>query len=343
MNRRNFFKLTCAGAVLAGAPLAGRAAATNKPPIPGALGMLYDSTLCVGCQACVSKCQQVNELAYNPESQIYAGGSATWSNNDKLSPYTNNIIQVWSSGDGQNKDQLDNGYAYIKKQCMHCVDPNCVTVCPVSALKKDAKTGVVHYDASICTGCRYCMVACPFDVPKFDYENPLGRIHKCELCNQKGLERLDKGGLPGCVEVCPTGAVIFGTRENLLSEAKRRLALKSGSDYHYPRQTLDADDTYLHAVPHYDNYVYGEKEGGGTQVLVLAGVPYQKLMLPKLDELSTGERSEHVQHTIYKGMILPLAVLAGLSVLVYRNTRNDRKTDEKHDDDSHKENDHDDA
>ncbi len=86
--------------------------------------------------------------------------------------------------------------------------------------EKDPKTGIVHYDKDVCTGCRYCMVACPYNVPKYDYNNPFGALHKCELCNQKGVERLDKGGLPGCVEVCPAGAVIFGTREELMAEAK---------------------------------------------------------------------------------------------------------------------------
>ncbi|MEN1799471.1 hypothetical protein AAIH29_30455, partial [Pseudomonas aeruginosa] len=108
-----------------------------------------------------------------------------------------------------------------------------------------------------------------------------GALHKCELCNQKGVERLDKGGLPGCVEVCPAGAVIFGTREELMAEAKKRLALKPGSEYHYPRQTLKSGDTYLHTVPKYYPHLYGEKEGGGTQVLVLTGVPYENLDLPK--------------------------------------------------------------
>lgn len=134
MNRRDFIKAASGGALLLGAaPSVSHAAAENRPPIPGSLGMLYDSTLCVGCQACVTKCQDINFPARNPE------GEQTWSNNDKLSPYTNNIIQVWRSGTGVNKDQEENGYAYIKKQCMHCVDPNCVSVCPVSALKKIRK------------------------------------------------------------------------------------------------------------------------------------------------------------------------------------------------------------
>ncbi|CAI8785935.1 MULTISPECIES: hydrogenase 2 operon protein HybA [Kosakonia] len=323
MNRRDFLKVASGGALLVGGSSASFAAAQNRPPIPGSLGMLYDSTLCVGCQACVTRCQEINTPRRNPQ------GEQTWSNNDKLSPYTNNIIQVWHSGSGENKDQLRDGYAYIKKQCMHCVDANCVSVCPVQALKKDTKTGIVHYDASVCTGCRYCMVACPFDVPKYDYNNPFGALHKCELCNQKDVARLDNGELPGCVEVCPAGAVIFGTREELLAEAKKRLAMKPGSEYRYPRQTLNANDTYVHNVPSYYPHLYGEKEGGGTQVLVLTGVPYQELGLPELDELATGARSEHVQHTVYKGMMLPLAVLVGLTALVRRNTR------DKHDGGDH--------
>ncbi|WP_437890566.1 hydrogenase 2 operon protein HybA [Phytobacter sp. V91] len=317
MNRRNFLKAASGGALLAGSAFPVSAAVHNRPPIEGALGMLYDSTLCIGCQACVTRCQDINFPARNPQ------GEKTWSNNSKLTPYTNNVIQVWRSGNAQHKDQLTDGYAYIKKQCMHCVDPNCVSVCPVSALRKDAKTGIVHYNPDVCTGCRYCMVACPYNVPKYDYNNPFGALHKCELCNQAGVERLNKGGLPGCVEVCPTGAVIFGTRERLLEEAKKRLALTPGSEYGYPRQSFDARDPNLREVPRYHPHLYGEHEGGGTQVLVLTGVPCTSLGLPELDDISTGARSENIQHTVYKGMMLPLAVLAGLTALVWRHTRND--------------------
>ncbi|VFS33153.1 hydrogenase-2 small subunit [Salmonella enterica subsp. enterica serovar Typhimurium] len=260
MNRRDFIKAASGGGIAVGRARRLSAMRLQKTVRRFQVRWVCCMTpLCAWAVRPASQSVRISTFpARNPE------GEQTWSNNDKLSPYTNNIIQVWRSGTGVNKDQEENGYAYIKKQCMHCVDPNCVSVCPVSALKKDPKTGIVHYDKDVCTGCRYCMVACPYNVPKYDYNNPFGALHKCELCNQKGVERLDKGGLPGCVEVCPAGAVIFGTREELMAEAKKRLALKPGSEYHYPRQTLKTDDTYLHTVPKYYPHLYGEKEGGGT-------------------------------------------------------------------------------
>lgn len=321
MDRRKFLQASLLGGVAMGLPSAqanGKISEKSTAPREGALGMLYDSTLCVGCQACVAECQQINSTPVNPQ------GEQTWSNNDKLTPFTRNIIQVWSNGDGTQKDQTENGYAYVKKQCMHCVDPNCVAVCPVQALTKDPVTGIVGYDPDICTGCRYCMVGCPFDVPKYDYDNPFGAISKCELCNQKGVERINKGELPGCCHVCPTGAIIFGTREELLAEAKRRLSLLRGTDYHYPRQYVNSKDTHLAKVPQYQYHIYGEHEGGGTQVLVLSGVPYTNLGLPQLEKEATGSRAAHLQHFLYRGMALPLVALAGLTFMTYKNMHGDK-------------------
>ncbi len=305
MERRQFLKLAAVSSVAAGASSTAQAR-PNHPPLPDAVGMLYDSTLCVGCQACVFRCQEINadELNENPQNKEF-------SVNDKLSVYSHNVIQIWESGNGKNKDKTDNGYAYIKRQCMHCVDPGCVSACPVSAMTKNAKTGIVEYNVSVCTGCRYCMVACPYNVPQYEYNDVFGRIQKCQLCNQKGVEILDKGGIPGCAEVCPTGAVLYGTREALLAEAKKRLSAQPNDTYLYPRLTLDSNDHHQGRVPVYEQHIYGEHEGGGTQVLVLSGVPSEKLGLPQLEERSLAARSETTQHTLYKGMILPLALLGG--------------------------------
>ncbi|MGE2165015.1 4Fe-4S dicluster domain-containing protein [Escherichia coli] len=123
---------------------------------------------------------------------------------------------------------------------MHCVDPNCVSVCPVSALKKDPKTALSITTKMCAPAAVTAWSPCPYNVPKYDYNNPFGALHKCELCNQKGVERLDKGGLPGCVEVCPAGAVIFGTREELMAEAKKT----SGAEA-WQRIPLSASDAEI--------------------------------------------------------------------------------------------------
>ena len=328
MNRRHFFKVASGGLLLAGVAPTVRADSLPPTAPPNALGMLFDSTLCVGCQSCVTKCQQINnpgQADYRPQANIE--GNDTSSVNAKLSARTNNIIQIWRSGAGEHKNQLQDGYAFIKKQCMHCLEPNCVAACPVSALQKNATTGIVEYNPDACTGCRYCMVACPFNVPKYDYSDPFGAIHKCELCNQKGVSRLDNGQLPGCTEVCPTGAVIFGTREALLKEAKARVALAPGTLYDYPRQRVGSKDTYSQPAAQYQSSVYGEIEGGGTQVLGLSAIPCSEFGLPALSAESTGMRTEKVQGTLYKGMMLPAAALAGITWLVHRNGKQHEEND----------------
>lgn len=317
MQRRNFFR-TSLGA--AGAALASTAAQArpNLEPAPEAVGMLYDSTLCVGCKACVSKCKEVNGM---PPVALGAQVQSDFALD--LSPKTLNVIKIYRDGDAAQKDRVQNGFAFEKRSCMHCVDPACVSVCPVTSLTRDPLTGIVNYNPDVCIGCRTCMTACPYNVPQYDYDSPLGKIHKCQMCNQKGVERISQGGMTGCAEVCPTGATLFGPRTALIEEAKRRLALKPGDKYHYPRGDVRKPDSFHEAlVPQYQDHVWGEKEAGGTNVLHLAAVPYDKLGMPPLGERSYASISESVQTSLYSYMALPALALGGLTWVVKRNTEN---------------------
>ncbi len=190
-----------------------------------------------------------------------------------------------------NKDQEENGYAYIKKQCMHCVDPNCVSVCPVSALKKIRKPASSTMTKMSAPAAVTVWLPARTTYLSTTTTTRLARFTSVSCVTRKALSVWIKAVCPVCGSFCPAGAVIFGTREELMAEAKNVWPSNQGSEYHYPRQTLKTDDTYLHTVPKYYPHLYGEKEGGGTQVLVLTGVPYEDLDLPKLDDLSTGARS----------------------------------------------------
>ena len=315
MKRRKFFQtsLGAAGAALTSMTVQAR---PNLEPAPQAVGMLYDSTLCVGCKACVSKCKEVNGMPPVPlGDQIHADFAFD------LSPKTLNVIKIYTDGKAALKDREKDGYAFEKRSCMHCVDPGCVSVCPVTSLTRDPLTGIVNYNPDVCIGCRTCMTGCPYNVPQYDYDNALGKIHKCEMCNQKGVERISKGGMTGCAEACPTGATLFGSRAALLEEAKRRLALKPGQVYNYPMGDVRKPASYHEkAVPNYQNHVWGEKEAGGTNVMHLSAVSYDKLGMPPLGERSAASVSEGVQSTVYAYMALPALALGGLGWIVRRNT-----------------------
>ncbi|MES9950006.1 MAG: hydrogenase 2 operon protein HybA [Candidatus Thiodiazotropha sp.] len=322
MKRRDFLKASLGGgAALLGA---GNAEARgNLEPAEEAIGMLYDSTLCIGCKACVSKCKEVNGMPPTP-----LGEETAWDSAYDLSAQTLNVIKVYSDGEGELKDAVENGYAFEKRSCMHCVDPGCVSVCPVTAMRRHPKTGIVTHHPDACIGCRTCMVGCPYNVPQFDYDNPFGEIHKCQMCNQAGVERIDKGQMTGCAEVCPTGATLFGSRKALLEEAKRRMTLKPGEIYNYPRGDVrNPDSHHEKTVPEYRQHVWGEKEAGGTNVLHISSIPFDKLGMPPLQERSYASISETVQHTLYSYMALPAIALAGLTYVVRRNTEDEEGDD----------------
>jgi Fe-S-cluster-containing dehydrogenase component len=326
-NRRDFLKgvLASSGAAAATLAPAPACARDNLVRPPEGLGLLYDSTLCVGCQACVAACKQVNE---NPAE--FRTIDHLWDSPMDTTGHTFNIIKVYSHGTGETKNAEENGFAFMKTSCLHCADPSCVSACPVSAMLKDPVTGIVTYDADACFGCRYCVAACAFGIPKYQYDSPTGRIGKCELCRHRHKD----GHYSACAEVCPTGATLFGRTSDLLVEAKRRLALKPGEYTTMPRGRLPYSDAvaekastwrkepnqqYEVQIGKYLQHVYGETEYGGTQVLKLASVNFEKLGMPNLPAQSSASKSETIQHTLYQGMALPIAMLVGMTYFAKRN------------------------
>jgi len=311
IKRRDFLKAAVSGSAAAALPATTEARGNLEPP-PNAVGMLYDATLCIGCKACMVGCKEANDMPVENADQ-----SPIWDMPTDTSGKTLNIIKLYRNGTAEVKDREIDGFSFVKRHCMHCVDPGCISVCPTTAMRKDPDTGVVTHHPDACIGCRYCVWACPYNIPKWDFEEAFGQIHKCQFCNH----RLVEGKLPACVEHCPTGASLFGTREELLEEAHRRLEMEPGSTYAYPRNTLQDDSRHEAIVPHYIDQVYGESQGGGTQVMVLAGVPFDDLDLPILPERSYASISETIQGTVYKGMVAPLALLGGLMFVTRRTLK----------------------
>jgi len=317
INRRDFLKLTAASGLLLASDVKPGQAATGKDMPPQAVGFLYDATICIGCKSCMFNCKKYNTM---PGGALYTedgrnmfewnGPERIWDAPRDLSGKTLNIIKAYAEGEEQ---------SFVKRHCAHCVDPGCVSACPVSAMQKDAKTGVVSYDADRCIGCRYCQVACPFNVPKFEWEEAFPQIRKCQMCDHRQKE----GGIPACCEFCPTGASIFGPVEELRKEAEMRLRLRPGSEYEFPVGRIGSTATLPTKVSQYNGTAYGMEEVGGTQYLMLAGVPFDKLGLPKLPKKSYASTSSGIQHTLYNKMIAPIVVFGVLAGAAFRSRKSE--------------------
>ena len=339
LNRRAFLKLAAADGAVAVAAMGGTDAAAQdlrraRRSMPqDAVGLLFDATLCIGCRACQAACKQANGMPAEVPEQYAAWNSGIWDSPTDLSGDTLTVIQVYQHGTMDRKDRATDGFAFVKRQCMHCTDASCVSVCPVTAMTQDPETGVVFHHVDRCIGCRYCVLACPFGVPRYEFDDPFGQIQKCQLCAD-----LPDQDIPACADVCPTGATLFGQTEVLQSEARRRLARDAGEIYAFPRGTLTrADDggepvtdRARHEAPiaRYEQQVYGEHLLGGTQCRMLSGVPFELLGLPEdVPDTSYASITEGIQHTLYRYMIAPILLLAGLAFFAYRSARQHRPED----------------
>lgn len=291
-NRRDLLKGLAAAAVTVTVPVSA-SARERRAPLPGAVGLLYDSTKCIGCKTCVVACKEAKGLPADTDG--YGGG--LYDAPDSLNEHTRNIIQLYRDG---------NEFAFVKKQCMHCVDPACVNACMMGALHKDEEKGFVAWQDSRCIGCRYCETACPFNVPKFQWSSRAPKIVKCELCR----ERLADGKQPACVEVCPRQAVIFGKRSDLLEEAHRRIR--------------EHPDVYV-------NKVYGEHDLGGTQALYLSHVDFEKLGFRFQEDEPVPDVQQAIQHGLYKGFAIPIGLFAAVGTLVFRNRRQNESQESRND------------
>jgi formate dehydrogenase iron-sulfur subunit len=189
--------------------------------------LLYDATVCIGCKQCEQACAEKNKLRY--DDSVAA--------DERQSDHKYTVV-------------LTKGDKFMRRLCMNCQEPACASVCPVGALRK-TELGPVTYDENKCMGCRYCMVACPFGVPKYEWGKVLPKVQKCTMC----ADRVAAGKQTACADICPTGATKFGERDELIQEAQQRIRQNPGQ---------------------YVNHIYGLTEVGGTSVLLLSSVPFEE-------------------------------------------------------------------
>jgi formate dehydrogenase beta subunit len=297
LNRRDFFKLAAASTT---ALATGSALANDEAPsidCSQTYGVLVDTVTCIGCRKCEAACNEQNLLS--PQHRASFEDKSVLTTHRRPSPDAFTVVNQFT--DPRNPDR-----AYtMKVQCMHCNDPACVSACIVGALRKD-KQGPVVYDAWKCIGCRYCMVACPFQIPAYEYDNAMDpQVRKCTFCYERITE---EGRLPACVAICPNEALVFGTREDLINAAHSRIQ-------NYPDR--------------YTDHVYGEKEIGGTSWMYLAPADFAVTELPKLGDDPIPHATETIQHGIFKSFVPPLALygLLGLVMHSLRSGDEDKEAD----------------
>jgi formate dehydrogenase iron-sulfur subunit len=287
LSRRDFLKVAAAttAGFLAGGAYPVYASETSAKDT---WGMLIDLTRCTGCDSCALACKESNNL---PHADVVPEALES----DAFT-FVDARQVVTANGATETR--------YVKRQCMHCLNAACVSACPAAAMHTDGE-GPVVYRPNRCLGCRYCQVACPFEVPRFDWDNGLNPvISKCWLC----YDRLQAGQKPACAEACPTGTLRFGRREDLLAQAHAQIASNPGR---------------------YIEQVFGEFEVGGTSMLYLSDVPFEQLGFPtSLPQTAPPEETEKIMSKLPFVIGGVAAVMTGTAVYTHRSPDKSTERDE---------------
>jgi formate dehydrogenase iron-sulfur subunit len=281
VSRRDFFRLGgSAGVALAVAGALEQESVQAASTGENQFGVLIDVSRCIGCRSCENACKTANNLPAETQATAERCLSAR-----RFTFVDKRQMPV---------DNKQTATRFVKRQCMHCLEPACVSVCPVGALQKGAN-GAVIYDDTKCIGCRYCMTACPFDVPRYEWESAAPLIRKCQFCKTRTLQ----GEPTACSCACPAGTIAFGKRSDLLAEAAARIKAEPAK---------------------YVDYIYGKDEVGGTAALYLSNIPFEELGfridLPK-DPLPA--RTNAVMSKL-PALVLGLAVVLGAGTVLTNRT-----------------------
>lgn len=294
-DRRNFLKYSVAGAGTACLAPAAALSNTSDSPSEDRMGVLVDTTVCVGCRNCEWACKTGHNMP-TPDLDYYKDRTVF----KKLRRPVNSSYTVVNEFENPVNHLLP---IDVKVQCMHCEKPACASACIVGAFTKQ-KNGAVVWDNDKCIGCRYCMVACPFQVPTYEYNKAIQpNVRKCDFC----FSRTSEGQLPSCVDICPVEALTYGPRTELIRIAKQRFKHKPG--------------TYI-------NHIYGEFEVGGTSWLYIANQDFNELAMPKLGDKTAPGVSEAIQHGIFAYFFPPVALYSLLGGLMWLTKRRSEMEEE---------------
>ncbi len=291
LDRRGFLKVVGLGGV--GSALGGvgtqAAHASEGPPVSeNAMGVLVDIPRCIGCRRCEYACQEA--AGFNPPPVETFEDKSVFAQQRRPNPRSHTVVNRYANPDPGGRP------LHNKFNCLHCLDPACMSACLVSAFRK-RDDGPVVYDAGRCMGCRYCMVACPFEIPTYDYDMPLTpQVRKCNLCAHVVP---DQRPAPACVTICPEEALTYGRRADLLALAREKIRQQP--------------DRYL-------DHVYGEHEAGGTSWLWISSAPFEQVGFKHFGHQAPPRLTESIQHAEFRHFIPPLLLygLLGAAMWVTR-------------------------